>query len=214
LVEILEIDVEMTTEFNNRLDELGVKYCFNEQHYVLSKLKYIIVGDNPGNTEYIKKRFFIGASGQKLKKHFETNKLIDNFDSECIIFNKTFIHTTKTEELEIIRKIIGMEIFDNIQIHCAKEISKISNEFNIPILIFGKSKIGPNLLFDSFWKAINKFTDKKENILVFNHPSYNHFFSEWNKYEKDLKMELSPELLKQIGTINSKNIISKYIKNI
>jgi lipopolysaccharide biosynthesis protein len=68
------------------------------------------------------------------------------------------------------------------------------------------------LLFDSFWKAINEFTIIKENILVFNHPSYNHFFNEWYKYKIDLKIDSSKELLKEIGTINSKNTIIKYKK--
>ncbi|MGQ7946848.1 uracil-DNA glycosylase family protein [Flavobacterium sp. WC2509] len=195
----------MITKFIEELKKLNVEYCLNEQVYDYKKLKYIIVGDNPGKTEKKENRFFIGASGQKLRKHFESNKLVDDFNNECIIFNKTFIHTVKTEQLESIRINIGIELFDNIQIHCAKEISKITNEFNIPILIFGKSKIGANLLFESFWKAINEFTIIKENILVFNHPSYNHFFNEWDKYKTDLKLN-SKELLKEIGTINSQKI--------
>ncbi len=202
----------MRTEFNNRLDELGIKYSFDEQLHDFSKLKFIIVGDNPGDTEYDKKRFFIGASGQKLRNHFQANGLIESFDNECIIFNKTFISTKNTNQLIEIRKLVGIECFDRIQIHCANEIAKISNEYNLPILIFGKSKIGPNLLFDIFWKTINETLVKKENILVFNHPSYNHFFSEWNKYKKELKIDLSIELLRQIGNINSRNINNKYRK--
>jgi hypothetical protein len=104
LGDILVTDRKMTTEFTNKLDKISVKYCFNEQDYELPKLKYIIVGDNPGKTEYKESKFFIGASEQKLRRHFKTNELIDNFDIECAVFNKTFIHTTKTEELESIRK--------------------------------------------------------------------------------------------------------------
>lgn len=200
----------MTTEFNYKLDSLGIKYCFNEQKYDLSTLKFIIVGDNPGNTEYKENKFFIGSSGRKLRNHFNTSGLTTDFESECIIFNKTFIHTSKTNELEPIINQVGKEVFEGIQLYCAREIAKISNDYNLPILVFGKSKIGPNLLFESFWKAINQFVDKKENILVFKHPSYNHFFIEWDKYKNVLTYKSSLDLLKQIGDINIKLINSKY----
>lgn len=205
---------KMTTEFNTQLDNYGVKYCFNEQVYDFAKLKFIIVGDNPGNTEYKEKRFFIGPSGQELRRHFKSNGLTTDFDNECIIFNKTFIHTTKTIELEPIAEQIGKVLFDDIQTYCAKEIAEISNKFNLPILVFGKSNIGPKLLFDSFWKAINQFNDNKENLLVFNHPSppYLQFDKEWDKYESQFKTDLPIALLKRIGTINSENINNKYIK--
>jgi len=202
----------MTTDFNNRLDELGVKYCFNEQVYDYSKLKFIIVGDNPGNTEFKEKRFFIGPSGQILRKHFSDNELSKDFDNECIIFNKTFIHTTKTLELNSIEKQIGKVFFDDIQRHCAKEIAEISNKFKLPILIFGKSNVGPNLLFDAFWSAINEFSKDKEKVLVFNHPSYSHFNREWNKYKNEFNTDSSLTLLQRIGIINSEKINKKYIK--
>jgi hypothetical protein len=202
----------MTTEFNTRLDKFGVKYCFNEQVYDFSKLKFIIVGDNPGNTEYKEKRFFIGPSGQELRRHFKLNGLTADFDNECIIFNKTFIHTAKTVELKSIVEQIGKVLFDDIQVYCAKEIAAISNKFNLPILIFGKSNIGPKLLFDSFWKAINKFTDNKENLLVFNHPSppYLQFDKEWDKYKNEFNLDSSLTLLRRIGLINSDSINNKY----
>ncbi len=206
----------MTSKFINQLDELGVKYCFNEQLYDFSKLKFIIVGANPGNTEFKEKRFFIGPSGQELRRHFKSNGLTTDFENECIIFNKTFIHTTKTVELEPIALQIGKNLFDEIQIHCAKEVAEISNKYNLPILIFGKSNIGPNLLFDKFWTAINEFTHNKENILVFNHPSppYLQFDKEWDKYrlEFDSDSDSSLILLRRIGLINSNNINNKYKK--
>lgn len=200
----------MQTEFNDKLDRLGIKYCFNNQKYDLSILKFIIVGDNPGINEYKENKFFVGNSGKELRKHFNTNDLTNDFDTECIVFNKTFIHTAKTEELENIVNQVGKIFFENIQLYCASEIAKISNEHNLPILIFGKSKLGPNLLFDSFWKAINQLVDKKENILVFNHPSYDNFFIEWNKYKNILNYNSAIDLLKQIGSNNTTLINKKY----
>jgi hypothetical protein len=199
----------MKKEITNRLDDLGIKYCFNEQHYDYKKLKYIIVGDNPGVTEYKENRFFIGSSGKALRNHFEANKLIMDFDNECIIFNKTFIHTAKTKELDVVKKEIGIELFNTIQINCAEEIAKISNEHNIPILIFGKSQLSSGLLFASFWKGIHEFTEKKEHILVFSHPSYNNFFKEWTIYKNEILCDSPAQLLKQIGIKNTEKINSK-----
>ena len=56
---------------------------------------------------------------------------------------------------------IGQELFDNIQKYCAKQIAELSNELNLPILIFGKSNLGPNLLFDAFWQSIIELVQEK-----------------------------------------------------
>lgn len=199
-------------EFENKFKQLGVKFCYNEKIYDYSNLEFIVVGDNPGNEELKQKRFFIGTSGQKLRNHFQFNNLTDNFDEKCIVFNKTFISTAKTQDLEVIKKKIGEELFNNIQIHIAKEVASISNKFNIPILVFGKSNIGPNLLFDSFWGELNKATNNKENILVFNHPSHDHFFIEWNKFKKQFETLTPKQLLRKIGTLNTFILNNKYDK--
>lgn len=204
----------METKITDILNEKGVKYCFNEQKYDDKKLKFIIVGDNPGNKEYIEKRFFIGPSGIELRKHFKENNLCNDFDVECKIFNKSYIHTTKTKELENIIPIIGEELFSDIQIECANEIAHLSNEYNLPILIFGKSNIGKNLLFDAFWLALNKSIIQKENILVFSHPAPPHFKfkEEWDFYKSRFENESPLNLLKKIGSTNTQIINNKYQK--
>jgi hypothetical protein len=202
----------MKSKITNLLEEKGVKYCFNEQEYDDEKLKFIIVGDNPGNREYIEKRFFIGPSGIELRKHFKENNLCSDFDAECKIFNKCYIHTTKTKDLENIIPIIGKELFNDIQIECANEIAYLSNKYKLPILIFGKSNIGKNLLFDAFWLALNKSIINKENILVFNHPAppYFKFKEEWDGYKIRFEKESNLSLLKKIGSINTQIINNKY----
>lgn len=199
------------TELIDKLDQLGVKYCFNEQGYSLDKLKFIIVGDNPGKTEYETNRFFIGKSGQDLRKHFKQNNLVSDFDNECMIRNKTFIHTRATNDLETTKDEIGTNIFDSIIENCVNEIAEISNKYNLPILIFGKSKIGPNQLFDKFWLLINQKV-KLSNILVFSHPAYSRFEQEWNRYSNILTYSSNIDLLKQIGEKNTELINKKYNK--
>jgi hypothetical protein len=199
------------TELINKLDQLDVKYCFNEQEYSNDKLKFIIVGDNPGKTEYETKRFFIGKSGQDLRNHFRQKNLVSDFDLECLIRNKTFIHTIATSDLETIRISIGTNVFDEIIENCVNEIAEISNKYNLPILIFGKSKIGPNLLFDKFWQLINQKASLT-NILVFSHPAYSRFEQEWNRYSNNLTYSSNIDLLKKIGEKNTELINKKYNK--
>jgi len=188
------------------LKEKNIPFCFNEQEYDYSKLKYIIVGDNPGNLEYTTNRFFIGPSGQELRNHFLENGLIHDFDEECIIFNKTYIHTTKTEQLIELRERIGYDLFNQIQVECANEIIKISNEYRLPVLIFGISHIKPNRLFERFWITLKSKISDNSKILVFKHPSHNHFKNDW-----DLAVHIYPnllpiELLFEIGRKNTDDI--------
>lgn len=188
------------------LKEKKIPFCFNEQEYDYSKLKYIIVGDNPGNLEYTTNRFFIGPSGQVLRNHFLENGLIQNFDEECIVFNKTYIHTTKTEELTDIRDRIGYNLFNQIQEDYANEIIKISNEYKLPVLIFGISHIKPNRLFERFWITLKSKVSDTSKILVFKHPSHNHFKNDWD-LAVHIHPNLSPiELLFKIGRKNTDDI--------
>jgi hypothetical protein len=192
------------------LIEKNIPFCFNEQEYDYSKLKYIIVGDNPGNLEYTTNQFFIGPSGQELRNHFLENGLIHDFDEECIIFNKTYIHTKKTEHLLKVRERIGYSLFDQIQEDCANEIIKISNEYKLPILIFGKNHIKPTRLFEKFWTSLSNGIDDTARIFVFKHPSYNHFKNDW-----DMALELYPnlspvELLFEIGKKNTEEITTLF----
>ncbi len=57
-----------------KLDLLNVKCCFNNQEYNFDKLKFIIIGDNPWETEFDENIFYLLS-----------NNLSSNFDNECII---------------------------------------------------------------------------------------------------------------------------------
>ncbi len=197
-------------EFTKILDKLSIKYCFNLHPYKDNELKFIIVGDNPGKTEYKTNEFFKGISGQELRSHFKFHKLISDFDQECIVFNKTFIHTDKTDELIIEKQKCGEALFNDILEHCAEEIAELSNRLNLPILIFGKTRLTQHELFDPFWRRLTATINKTNPILVFNHPSYNNFTNEWSKYEEKLNHENPLDLLNQIGTINADKIRSTY----
>jgi len=187
-----------------KLKSLNIPFVFNSQKYEIKNLKYIIVGDNPGKKECNEKKYFIGPSGQILRNHFKKFHIVTDFDNECIVFNKTFIYTEKTKELKNIDK----EILNETQDYCATEISKLSNEKQIPILIFGKSNICKGELFEKFWTRLFKEVIDKKNILVFSHPSYGNFSKEWKKIDKEgITFQNDNEKLIKIGVRNLTTII-------
>ena len=71
-----------------KLEELNVNCAFNSLDYNYDKLKFIVVGDNPGKIEYKSNEYFKGSAGIKLKEFLKVKKLIKDFDTECILFNK------------------------------------------------------------------------------------------------------------------------------
>ncbi|GGE15386.1 uracil-DNA glycosylase family protein [Psychroflexus salis] len=129
---------------------MNLKISFDNNLKDFNKLKYIIVGNNPGNDEYKEGKYFIGSSGTTLRKHFLENNLVSNFDEECIIFNKTFLSTKGTDGLIQVKKDIGEKNFNNILIHTAHEIANFSNNLDIPIFILGKSKLDKGKIFHPF----------------------------------------------------------------
>lgn len=189
-----------------KLDELKIDYSFNETNQELSKIKFIIVGDNPGEREFLYQEYFVGPSGQKLRRHFIENELVKDFDTECLICNKTFIHSNKTKELNQIKTKIGPYLFKTIQQLCAYEIIELSKITGAPILIFGKSELGSKKLFEDFWLKIIEYNNGKENIFVFNHPSFDNFTKEWQKFRKTNKKASNLELLIEIGKANASKI--------
>lgn len=155
-----------------------LKFCFNSKFPDVNKVKFIVVGDNPGETEYKENRYFIGSSGTSLKNFFEKNGWVEDFYEECFIFNKTVIHTNKTPELRPIKK-AHPDLFNEIQIKSAQQILETAKEYSLPILVFGKTEIRKNGIFSEFWKELNKSEDA--DICVFNHPaSRQHFYNDYN----------------------------------
>ena len=193
---------------------LGAKYSFNIMHHYLAEIerreqyKYILIGDNPGVEEFEKGRYFIGKSGQALRIFFEEN-LVDNFDKEVIVYNKTQLHTSKTEQLHGVRSRLKFKLFNNILLDNAEIISVAHKLLNVPVIMVGYSEFTD--LFQTFWKEINK-NIFAEDILVFKHPSHNHFFDQWNFEKAKHPTKTNLELLVDIGSKN-RQIIQNRIDN-
>lgn len=186
---------------------MSLKFAFNLKSNNFEKTKYIIVGDNPGKNEFEQNKFFIGHSGIQLRNFFKEKGLIEDFDEECIIFNKTFLSTDKTNDLIDVRKEINLDNFNRTLFFTANEIANYSNNLNVPILIFGKSKLEKGKIFHPFWTKILELC-KSDKIFVFSHPSNSNFTKEWNKYQAIEKDKSNLELLNHIGQLNYNSLIS------
>jgi len=177
--EVIENFKKKIEEHQNQLngnDEI-IELSFNKDWGNLSednlKIKYIVVGDNPGKNERENNPYFIGNSGQSLRNFFE-EKLNITFNTEVLVFNKTPIYTNATEKLKNIQRdflVKSLEI-------SASTICEIQKELNIPILIFGSSKL--NTIFKPFWDCLIKNIEAKM-IKVYGHPSNGAFFKEWEE---------------------------------
>lgn len=184
---------------------MDLKISFDNKQRDFSKIKFIIVGDNPGDEEYLKGRFFIGLSGNILKNHFKKHELVNDFDEECLVMNKTFLSTNSTKELLEVKRKIGEKNFNNILIHTSYEIANYSNNLNVPIIIIGKSELKNGGLFNIFWKNLNNLCEFKDNIYVFKHTSNGNFSKDWKQFERESNLK-GIDLLKFIGKNNLKSL--------
>jgi hypothetical protein len=189
-------------EILSQTRSLGITDVQNTQNCKESDIKYLIVGDNPGINEVKLKMYFVGSSGQALKKQFESEGLVDDFYKECLIFNKTMLHSRQTSELEELRSQIGEALFNEILALSAKHIANVQRELKVPILVFGLSELKEGKLLFPFWSALMGETDVFQSLLLFRHPSHDHFRIQWSE-EATKHPELnSKELLQYIGELN------------
>lgn len=169
-------------------------FVFNENLNKIdfNKIKFIIVGDNPGKEEKEEKIYFIGISGKILRNFFKEKLNIEFFCKKSVIFNKTPYHTSSTEELTNINK----ELIEESMKVTAETINKISEKLNLPILIFGKSKLKNT--FKPFLKEINY-----DFVYIYSHPSYGNLSREWNKFVK--KNAINGDKLEQFFKLGKEN---------
>ncbi len=152
-----------------------VDIVFNMKSYDFCKIKYIVVGDNPGKTEKEKKEYFVGNSGKDLRKFFKNNEIVSNFEEECMVFNKTFIYTSETKKLKSLKK-EDTNTFNKILEFNAKQIVSYSELLNVPILVFGSpikemEKEKDKYLFFQFWKKLSELITKDDKVFAYYHPS-------------------------------------------
>ena len=167
--------IENLIVFNKHLEEIAD----------LGKIKYMIVADNPGKDEQLTKncRYLIGTAGKVTRNYFERNKLVENFDSEVLVLNKTPIHTGKTILLKKIKNNHSLVV--ESQRYMADFIYKLHKLLGFELWIIGYSEMKKKGIFAEFLDAVKENyqfdSDLKDKISIFMHFSMGSFQRDYNK---------------------------------
>lgn len=167
--------------YNEDLDTI------NEENF--SKVKYILVGDNPGKTEAELKRYFVGPAGVSARIFFE-RFLVTDFRKEVICLNKTPITTSQTKVLKGADKQILLktqEYMADLSIKLQEQIkdSKIVITGFMDARKNDVWKINTNDLGSAFFSKIKK-NSKLENVFIIKHFSFSQIYNDLTieKFEK------------------------------
>jgi hypothetical protein len=195
--------------FKKKIEEWKTKYPKHKDDFVYNnaldrikeddKIRYIIIGDNPGKDEKEKGEYFVGKAGQLCRKFFKETLEINDFDKSVIALNKTPISTAKTLDLTDETK-FPKEMVDETQRWMAAFSVNLYEVFGsggmtriFTYQIIGSSLFAPGKLFAPFAKSLeeNLYRIDYHRIdfmpCVFKHFSYGHFMKDWNRYNDCLK---------------------------
>lgn len=189
--------------------------------------RYIIVADNPGKNEQKSAncRYLVGQSGKLAQGWFE-RELKTDFRQAAIIINKTPLHTPKTAELKLLKKLAvarspGIaatldELLAESQIAMANLAFRLHRCLGGVLWVSGYGELGPRGLFSVWAKEITKLYARApaslvESVWVFRHFSMNQFAIEYRAESEAAAgygLESSPEArLAAIGTANRRRIL-------
>lgn len=173
---------EITKGFKDKCDDwakrnITYSIVYNEDLDKLEEanIKYILVGDNPGNIEADKKRYLVGPAGISARIFFE-RYLVDNFNEEVLVLNKTPIYTNVTDGL----KDMNETILQETQKYIVSVVNDLYKLLKKPVIISGfagcrKSKGGflneksnnKNAVGKFFFSELKKYDFGKENEDLF-----------------------------------------------
>ncbi|MBQ8035698.1 MAG: hypothetical protein IJ268_01775 [Proteobacteria bacterium] len=194
--------------------EVGVVFNQNLRNLRDSKpVKYILVADNPGNEEYRHECYLHndGKAGKIARNFFECySHLVDKFDEEVAVLNKSYIHTPATNDLNVFLKddkysdyfiksehFMGELAIDMLN-ECAQKYPACE------LWIIGCSHLGKNKLFSEYLKTLEpKIKEIKNRVFCYQHFANGCFSRSLNKiicqnpdYIQNSKLPLSKNLEK------------------
>ncbi|MGA3677840.1 hypothetical protein [Lysinibacillus agricola] len=199
----------------------------------LSKVKYILVGDNPGYKEQKAGRYLIGDAGKNARDFFENEGLINDFNKEVLVLNKTFLFTKITDDLDVIYYNNELEVehrncMRKIEEFMAKLIFSIHTAYpNIqPVIIgFAGCRNGNEWLRTTkdqeffleqntlpyFFSKLRKLYNASPltKPLILKHFSRKHFITDYNDHKNDTQTTL--ETLSTISKIYSKGLFEESV---
>jgi hypothetical protein len=190
--------------YNVQLDEI-----------VPEKVKYILVGDNPGKNEQQHERYLIGQAGKQAKNFFES-LLVEDFYSEVLILNKTPVHTKGTSDL---KDLYGnyQDLLRETQEYMANLIFKLHGILGCEVWITGfsgcrnsdgkwlnenrKGSYNLNQQVTPFFfekiRELYRGSSLSKSFFIFKHFSYGNFRKDLNQADTNLGLR---EKLDQIGS--------------
>lgn len=198
--------------------------------------RFIIVADNPGKNEQKteNRRYLVGQSG-KLAQGWFRKELEADFRSVALIINKTPIHTPKTAEIRILRKIAAArspdiaaeleELLGESQRRMADIAFRLHRCLGSVLWVSGYGELKPKGLFADWSKAATRLYLEasgaegrmlRDSLWVFRHFSMNQFAIEYAQAREAFlsgtssRSGASPDpinLLSSIGEANRRRIL-------
>ena len=205
--------IETPIVYNEALDDIGQG----------DNPRFIVVADNPGKNEQIaaNRRYLVGQSG-KLAQGWFRKELDLDFRASCIIINKTPIHTPKTAEIALLRKLAGRRapeldtLLDESQRTMAGFAFRLHKSLRSVLWISGYGELKPKGLFSAWAEETTRHYAAarpalRKSVWVFRHFSMNQFAIEYSRF-KDPATNVSEKSdpvtrLEAIGTANRKRIL-------
>lgn len=164
-----------------------------------SKIKYILIADNPGKEEAVEHRYLIGHAGRQARNFFENSGLVSVFEDEVMVLNKTCIHTDSTSELRVLKK---SELLAGSQRFMAETAYGFHRILDCEMWIVGCSEFKERGIFTEFRETLTDcYSREKRSLLKEKVFCYKHF--SYGNFSHDLKVHPSQDLnikLQDIGT--------------
>ena len=104
--ELLQGFMNKIIQWSSPFSESNLKFVYNQNldNLQFDKVKYILVGDNPGENELKQEKYLVGEAGLMAKCFFKSELGINSFEDEVLVLNKTPIYSKQTRELNDLYK--------------------------------------------------------------------------------------------------------------
>lgn len=237
LVELQEKIIETFSE-KRKTYKLENSLVYNKSYDSITEsdeIKLIVVGDNPGWEEQLSKnqKYLVGQSGRIAEGYFRKNdELGIDFRKNVVITNKIPLHTGKTSDLKLLKKMASCELakyIDDLQIKMAELTAvlhqnlikfKEPNINNTELWMVGYSELKEKGIFSLYRDSLKAaYSDKNSiywnDVFLFQHFSMNRFSIDLRNFsEKDDNNKKSlKENLKLLGEFHKKEIFGDIDKS-
>jgi len=161
-------DFNVIPVYNKDLDKFTVS----------SKIKYILLADNPGKEEAVEHRYLVGHAGKQARNFFESSGLVNDFTDEVMVLNKTCIHTDSTGDLKVLKK---SELLAESQKLMAEIAFGFHTVLKCEMWIIGCSEFRQGGIFSQFRDTLTgcynsgKSLQLREKVFCYKHFSYGNF---------------------------------------